>query len=256
MISLSSSLAHFWQAAQRSRVIFPIMASICFVSTGNSLLTTAISLHLSSPTVDARSMQIVLTAFPTGFLVGCLVAKLLVQRFAHERTFRLVALITALATFGFALTARVPVWFGLRLLNGFSMATLFIVAESWFNLYADPRNRGTYFSLYMLMTSLGVLFGQILVGLGGPRPEFLFLIAAITISTGLVYSKFIGGMWPVLPSQQSLPETTVTPADQRYGLWRLALLAPVTIVGVFEAGTTNMNVGFKSVCRRRLPWHW
>ncbi len=39
---------------QRSRVIFPIMASICFVSTGNSLLTTAVSLHLSNP--DSRCM--------------------------------------------------------------------------------------------------------------------------------------------------------------------------------------------------------
>ncbi len=35
---------------------------------------------------------------------------------------------------------------------------------------------------------------------------------------------------------------TVAPSEQRYGLWRLALLAPVTIAGVFQAGMTNMNV--------------
>ena len=83
------------------------------------------------------------------------------------------------------------------------MATLFIVSESWINLYADQHNRGTYFSLYMLMTSLGVLFGQVLVGLGGPQSDGLFLIATMTTLAGVLYSRFLGGHWPALPAAPS-----------------------------------------------------
>jgi MFS family permease len=243
MTPLFSPLLRLWRAIGNAHAILPILASICIVSTGNALLTTAVSLHLSHPDTDPHAVQAVLTAFPVGFLVGCLVAKSLVDRFGHERTFQLVALLATIATLGFALTGYLPVWFALRLFNGLSMAALFIVSESWINLYADHRNRGTYFGLYMLMTSLGVLFGQVLVGLGGPQSEGLFLIATVTTLAGVAYSRVLGGRWPVLPERRLAAQVeAASSSDQPFGLWKLALIAPVTIIGVLQAGTTNMNV--------------
>jgi MFS family permease len=220
------------------------MASVCIVGTGNALLTTAVSLHLSRPGVDGHVVQLVLTGFPVGFLIGCLITRFFVASIGHERTFLLLSLLAALTASGFTVTDLMPVWFGLRLLSGLSMAALFIVCESWINLYADERNRGTYFSLYMMMTSLAVLFGQLLVEAAGPHSSHLFLIATMTIVIGLVYSGFVGGRWPQLPVWQRhhLDAMTVAPAQQRYGLWRLAVLVPVTIIAVFQAGMTNMNV--------------
>jgi MFS family permease len=243
MRQFSSTMAALWQKAERSRAILPIMASVCIVGTGNGLLTTAVSLRLSGRDIDPHVVQFVLTAFPVGFLVGCLITRFLVASLGHERTFLLVSLLAALVTSGFIVTNMMPVWFCLRLLSGLSMAALFIVCESWINLYASERNRGTYFSLYMMMTSLAVLFGQLLVEAAGPHSPHLFLIATMVIAIGLVYCKFIGGRWPALPIWQSRADPlTVAPAEQRYRLWRLAILAPVTIVGVFQAGMTNMNV--------------
>jgi MFS family permease len=231
------------QKVARSRAIFPVLISICIIGTGNGLLTTAVSLHLSNPDVDPQVVQIVLTAFPVGFLAGCLVTRFFVAKLGHQRTFLLVSLLAALATVGFTLTMFMPVWVGLRLMNGLSMAALFIVSESWINLYADQRNRGTYFALYMLMTSLAVLFGQVMVEVAGPHSPHLFLIAAMTIMAGMVYCKFIAGPWPVLPAWEPQPDPlTIAPVKQRYSLWKLAILAPVTILGVFQAGMTNMNV--------------
>jgi len=243
MRQLSLSLEAIWQRAERSRAILPIMASICVVGTGNGLLTTAVSLHLSGPGVDPHVVQWVLTAFPVGFLVGCLITRFFVGSLGHERTFLLVTLLAALAASGFIGTSWMPAWFCLRLFSGLAMAALFIVSESWINLYANERNRGTYFSLYMMMTSLAVLFGQLLVEAAGPQSPYLFLIATMTILAGLLYCRFIGGRWPDLPVWHPLPDLLeIAPAEQRYGLWRLALLAPVTLVAVFQSGMTNMNV--------------
>jgi MFS family permease len=243
MTQFSFFAVRLWQKIVASRALVPIMASVCVVGTGNSLLTTAVSLDLSRrPDIAAHVVQLLLTAFPIGFLAGCLLAQSLVSRLGHQRTFLMVSLLAAVAALGFTATTAFPAWFCLRLLNGLSMATLFIVSESWINLYADQRNRGSYFSLYMMMTSLAVLFGQLLIELAGAHSPHLFLIAAVAISLGWFYCKFLGGRWPALPLRPHAGTTGVFVPDQRYGLWKLARPAPVTIIAVFQAGMTNMNV--------------
>ena len=233
-----------WARAARVRAIIPVMASICVIGTGNSLLTTSVSLHLSQPDVDPQAVQLLLTGFPAGFLAGCLIARWPVSRLGHRRTFLLVALLAAIAAVGYMATSAVPIWLFLRFLNGLSMAAMFVVSESWINLYADQSSRGTYFSLYMLMTALAVLFGQLLVEAAGAQSPHLFLMGAVTISAGLIYCGCLAGPWPQLPVRiaRRPEQADLSPADQRYGLMKLFLLAPATVIAVFQSGMTNMNV--------------
>ena len=48
----------------RLRAIVHVLASICIVATGNSLLTTVVSLRLSDPAIAPDVVQFLLTAFP------------------------------------------------------------------------------------------------------------------------------------------------------------------------------------------------
>lgn len=240
--SETAERAGFWARTARWRALAPVMASICVIGTGNSLLTTSVSLELSRPEFEPRVVQVLLTGFSVGFLVGCLVARLLITRLGHRTAFLAAGSLAAVAALGYTATTAASVWFGLRILNGLAMAALFVVSESWINLYADHRMRGRYFSLYMLMTSLAVLFGQLLVEAAGPRSPHLFPMAALTICAGFLYCRFLGP-WPALPAHADRPRQPDTePGEQRYGLWRLAVLAPVTVIAVFQAGMTNMNV--------------
>lgn len=243
MSSDTSIEASFWKRAARFRALLPVMLAICVIGTGNSLLTTSVSLNLSEPGIDPGIVQLLLTGFPVGFLAGCLAARFLVARFGHRITFLAVTFLAAFAGFGYMATTATPVWLVLRFFSGFAMAVMFVVSESWINLYADERNRGAYFSLYMMMTSLAVLFGQLLVEAAGPHSPHLFLMGAVTIMAGALYCRFVGRPWPALPVRPGeLLQADVSAADQRYGLWKLAVLAPVTIIAVFQAGMTNMNV--------------
>jgi len=232
-----------WDRVARFRALVPVMAAICVIGTGNSLLTTSVSLRLSEPDVDPGAVQLLLTGFPVGFLGGCLAARFLVSRFGHRGTFLGVGFLAAFAGFGYMAANAAPLWLFLRFLNGFAMAAMFVVSESWINLYADEKNRGAYFSLYMMMTSLAVLFGQLMVEAVGPRSPYLFFMAATTMAVGVLYCRFVGRPWPSLPTRHVRPlQAGVTAVDQRYSLWKLALLAPVTIIAVFQSGMTNMNV--------------
>lgn len=238
-----STVGDFWRNPAGLRAIVHVMASICIVATGNSLLTTTVSLHLSDPALDPHVVQLLLTAFPIGFLGGCLSARFLVVRFGHELAFHIVSLLAALGAAGYMVTEAAPVWFCMRLINGFSIATLFVVSESWINLYADQKNRGAYFSLYMLMTSLATLFAQLLVEAAGAASPYLFHLALGVILLGLFYARFVGRPWPALRLPLAVTvEAGNAHSGHRYGIWRLAALAPVTVVCVFQAGMTNMNV--------------
>lgn len=240
MRSIAQSAMRLWQNAERSRALLPIMAGICLACIGSAMLTTAVSLHLGKPGISADVVQIVLTAYPVGFFVGCLVTRPAVAHYGHERTFMGVLVLALLAAAGFVFTDFVPSWICFRLLGGMSMASLFVVCESWINLYAEQHNRGALFSLYMLTTAIAVLLGQLLVALVGPQSPHLFPVAAATVLLALV-SKFVGGRWPALPASPAEPDHAVGPV-KRLGPLALFRLAPVTVVAIFQGGITNMNI--------------
>lgn len=239
MRSVAQSAQRLWRNAERSRAILPIMASVLLACTGSAMLTTAVSLRLGEPDVTANVVQLVLTAYPAGFLAGCLLTRPMVSRFGHERTFALILALTLVATSGFALTGSLPAWIGLRFFVGLAMASMFVVCESWINLYAEQHNRGVLFSLYMLTTGSSVLVGQLLVGLVGPHSPYLFSVAAATVLASLL-AKFAAGPWPVLPADPH-PAGTI-PSEERLSVLRLFQLAPVTFVSIFQAGITNVNI--------------
>lgn len=245
MIARFRTIGQGWRDASRLRAVLPIMVALCIVGTGNSLLTVTISLYLSRLGASAEAIRAVLTAFPIGFLAGCLVARRLIARIGHEKAFLFTTLLGLATSMVFLATTMMEAWFVLRFLNGFSIAVLFVVCESWINLYADETRRGRYFSLYMLMTVLSVVFGQLLVEAAGPQSPYLILLSVVTIAAGLAYSRFIVGRWPALPaSSVAIAADLTQPAssEKRYGLRQLVRLAPVTVLGVFQAGITNTNV--------------
>lgn len=219
-----------------------MMASVCLACIGSAMLTTAVSFHLGKTGVASKIVQIVLTAYPAGFLIGCLMTRPLVTRYGHERTFLLVLATALLSALGFVVTDFMPAWFCFRLLGGMSMASMFVICESWINLYAEQHNRGAMFSIYMLTTAIAVLLGQILVALVGPQSPHLFLVATSTVLLAFA-PKFAGLRWPALPSVPADPALAPgAKADRRLGPLAIFKLAPVTVVAIFQGGITNMNV--------------
>jgi MFS family permease len=94
----------------------------------------------------------------------------------------------------------------------------------------------------MLTTAIAVLFGQLLIAFAGPHSLHLFTIAAATALLAFL-GKFAFGAWPALPTIEPGPlEAENRPLNENFGLIRLFRLAPVTVVSIFQAGITNMNI--------------
>ncbi len=241
MRSLAQPAARLWREAERSRAILPMMVCICLACTSSSMLMTVVSLYLGEPGTDPRLVQMVLTAYPLGFLLGCLLTRSVVGRFGHQRSFQIVQILAMVSAAGFVATDFVPAWMLFRLAGGLSMASIFVVCESWINLYAQKHDRGALFSLYMLSLSLSVLMGQLLVGAIGARSPHLLPVAALVALAG-VGIHFFGRSWPALPAAPSDPAEARAAPSERLSVAALFRLAPITVVAICQAGITNMNV--------------
>lgn len=230
-----------WRDRQ-ARAVLPLLLLVTCMGMGSAMVTTSVSLVLSKPDVPPLVVQAVLTAYPIGFLAGCLIARPLVARFGHARSFALITVVAAIASAGFLLTGFKPAWCALRIAGGISMAAMFVVCESWMNLYAQAHNRGRLFSLYMFATAAAVLCGQLMLTAIGTASTHGFAIASVIVLAAALGTLAIGP-WPPLAQNAGGRQSTGRPAKgQRYGILQLFRIAPVTVVAIFQSGVTNLNV--------------
>lgn len=222
------------------RAIMPLVIAVAIVTAGSGLLTTKTSLELALQDVSVGAVRVIVTGYPVGFLAGCAVVRLIIVRIGHGRTFQAMAALTAAATLLFLASSNFWVWALLRVVNGFAMASMFTVAESWINLDSGPRNRGSLIAFYMIMSTLGLAAGQSMINLGDPAGGGLFVLAAAICLASIMPFVIDGRLRPArrTPGIAFSAET-----DDVIGLLRLLRLAPIAVIAAVQTGMTNMNFG-------------
>jgi MFS family permease len=132
--------------------------------------------------------------------------------------------INAVISVLFAFTEGVAVWFVLCLLSGVVGGVPWVVSEIWINLVVDEARRGRAVAVYSTLVALGLAGGPLLlqvVGVYGPAP---FLATA---ALGLLVAL------PLLPNWRLAPPIH---AMEGGGFGRVALMAPVAMIGAFACG--------------------
>lgn len=167
---------------------------------------------------------VIMSAYFAGFVGGSLITPVIVGRVGHIRVFAALASTASIAVLVHGVVVVPWVWMVMRLLSGFCMAGLYIVAESWINDRATNESRGKLMSLYMVI-SLGSLgLGQFLLNLADPAGVLLFLLASVLVSLAVVPISLTSGSAPSHEEPQSMGIRT---------LWRVS---PLGLVGVMAEG--------------------
>jgi MFS family permease len=210
----------------------PMIAGTAIMCAGNGLLTTVVGLTLIRGGVDPEAVQPIVTGYPLGFLVGCLTARQLIIRLGHARAFATLVLLEAAASIGFTLSFHAWVWVGLRIVDGFCIAGCFTTVESWVNLNADTRSRGTLIGLYMVSTTLGLSLGQTLLNLANGIALFGIAITVLCLSP-----------LPLALGPRKSPSMALVPRTihEPMGMAAFLLIAPLAILAAAQAGMTNLN---------------
>lgn len=199
-----------------------ICAGLLFA--GNGLFQTLMPIRAGQEGYSAALIGVLGTAYFGGFTIGCFVGPLLIRTVGHVRAFTgLTALLTA--TFlAFPLYVDPLFWGALRVVSGICIAVIYIVVESWLNDTSSNSNRGRVLSVYIIVTNIVTMIGQLLVNASDTRGATLFLVVAILICLSIVPLSLT-------------PTSSPTPIPSaRLDLRKLYAASPVGVVGCLFAG--------------------
>ena len=204
-----------------------LLISVSILLAGQGLQGTLLPVRASLENFPTLAIGIMGAAYFLGFTLGCLRGGELVQRVGHVRVFLAMTALASATPLLHGLVLNPIAWGLLRALTGLCFAVLYIVIESWLNACSTNENRGTVFSVYVMITLTVLAAGQMMTLLYDPAGSELFLIASVLVSLGAI---------PVALSLSPPPEQpTAVELDMR----RVFRISPAGSIGCLAVGLAN-----------------
>jgi MFS family permease len=202
-----------------------------FLFMGNGLQGILLPVRGNLEGYHTTTLGLLGTSWATGFVVGCLVAPKLVRRVGHVRAFSGFIAIIAIIALVSGIIIHPIWWVVLRAVTGFSTAGTSMIIESWLNERATNESRGAIFSLYIGITLLGVVAGQMMIPLEDVRTPVLFMVC------GIFYCI---AMLPTTLSTAASPQPLKAVKLDLPALYRNS---PVSCLGILLVGIANGAYG-------------
>ncbi|HEX5339728.1 MAG TPA: MFS transporter [Gammaproteobacteria bacterium] len=204
-----------------------LFLAVLVMMLGSGLLGSLISLRLSLNAYGSGIIALVMAGYYAGLVGGSFVAPNVVRRVGHIRAFAVFAALNTIIALLHALYQSAFTWGLLRIATGIAMMGLYMVIESWLNERAESSVRGRVFSVYMVMTFLGLGSGQFLLDTGAQDPQTPFLLVAILFAACLIPVALTGAAHP-------------QPVENlEFRIRKLFKLAPFGVWGCLGAGLAN-----------------
>ena len=212
------------------RPTIALLSAVALLGLGNSLLFVLLGVRMAIDGVSSTMIGLVGSAYFAGMLLGSIFGARVIRRVGHIRAFTVFAAVSAIAVLLKAALDWVLIWALARVAAGYCSASMFIIAESWLQSQATSQTRGRTYALYALFGTLGAGAGPLLINLGDPATEELFVIAALILMVCLL---------PVALTRVSNPSMG---EEKRLGFRALFALSPVAVVGAMSAGLVTSAV--------------
>ena len=191
---------------------------------GAGLQGTLISLRATLEGFATLTTGAVMSCYYLGYIGGAVGTPLLVQGVGHIRVFAAFSAMASVAILLQGVYVDPLAWATLRLVSGFCLAGIFVVAESWLNNQASNQNRGGLLSVYMLVLYVGLGSGQFLLNVADPAGTRLFILVSVLISLAVV---------PMSLSQRRSPQLEAPVLVEYRSLFRAS---PLGVAGVVVSG--------------------
>jgi len=211
-------------ATARSRAL---LLGFGILMLGDGLQSTLLGVRASLEGFPTAVTGLIMSTFYLGFLGGAVYAPRVVERVGHIRVFGALASMASAAVLIHGIFVTPIAWSLLRLMSGFCLAGLYVVAESWLNDRASNTNRGQLLSIYMVVSYVGYAGGQLLLNAADPGGLELFVLTSVLISVALVPLLLSAGTSPQFESQE------------RLSLRALYAISPLGVVGALATGMAS-----------------
>ncbi len=192
-----------------------------------------LSLILESHGVSTEMIGINSAMMPIGILLFSSVIPLVSKKFGSRNVAIVAALVTAALLLSYKIFNSLEAWFLIRLFQGMSVSTLFVLSESWIVRYAGDAQRGRVVAIYASILSASFAAGPALVAWIGIEGWMPFIIGTVVILLGVL---------PLL----LINETDTPPAETgSSGFFVFAPKAPILLIAVaafavFDAASLSL----------------
>lgn len=205
------------------RPIAVLLVAVFILMAGGGPLSTLVSVQLQNSGAAAGAIGAVTTAYFAGLTAGSLTVNRLIARVGHIRAFTAFVSMFSASVLTYSLHIDPVLWAGLRALEGYCIAGVYVCLESWLNDKAPSHARGQVLAFYMVALYLGQAAGQFLLTLGEEGARALpFVGASILLSLAVV---------PIALTRQAPPDPPPLAPLNLKGLYRASPLGMAGAVG-------------------------
>ena len=209
------------------RPIASLLLGVALLLAGNGLQFTLLPLRGTADGFSTLALGLIGSAYYLGFVGGCLLGPYLILRAGHIRAFAALVALAVVVGLAYPLHSELLAWTVFRLVNGFCLAGIYLVIESWLNDRATNETRGLVMSSYVIVNFAAFTVGQLLVTLYPVHEAGDFIVAAMLASLAIV---------PVALTRSAQPAPITIVSFRPVQLYRAA---PVGLVASFMVGVSN-----------------
>ncbi|MEM9601786.1 MAG: MFS transporter [Pseudomonadota bacterium] len=206
------------------RNTWPLLLGMLLIMLGNGLQGTLLGVRGALEDMDPSTLGYVMSGYFIGFLGGSQITPLLLRRVGHVRVFAALGSLVSAAFILYAAWVHPIGWMVLRIVVGFCMSGVYVVAESWLNDAADNQTRGKALSLYLIVQMAGIVLGQVLLNIADPGGYALFVLISVLVSLSFA---------PILLTATATP---VFETSRPMTLIELFKASPLGCFGMFALG--------------------
>ena len=193
-----------------------------------------LSLILESRGVSSDMIGINSAMMPIGILLFSSVIPVATKHFGARKLAISAAVITAAVILSYRIFDSLAAWFFIRLVQGMSISTLFVLSETWIVGSAGDKNRGKVIAIYASILSASFGAGPLLISIIGIDGWLPFIIGAVVIMLGIIPFLFIQ------EDKEIAPEETPPSGILNFAPKAPMLLAAVATFAVFDAATLSL----------------
>lgn len=198
---------------------WPLFFGLGMIGLNVGMQSSLLGVRASMENFNDISTGLMMSGYYAGFFVGAIYIPGIITKVGHIRTFGAFGSLVSAAILIQAHYVDPWTWTLMRLITGFSIMAICLVAESWLNADSDNTSRGALLSLYTLVIYAGSGMGQFCLNLGDPGGYELFVLISVIASLSLI---------PILLTATRSPSFS---APDKIKIATLYRLAPLGIIG-------------------------
>ncbi len=220
--------------AANTRNLIAACAAITVFGFAFGMTYPLLSLILESRGVSSDMIGINSAMMPIGILLFSPVIPFAAKRFGARKVAIAAAIVTALVILSYKVFDTLAAWFLIRLLQGMTISTLFVLSEAWIVGSASDANRGKVVAIYASVLSGSFGAGPLLISFIGIEGWTPFVLGAAVVAIGAIPFIFIR------EDTQTEPEETHASGILGFAPRAPMLLAAVGTFAVFDAASLSL----------------